>query len=148
MQINQLYHQGHEIALHSISHSTSTEYWRSINVSQLNKEFVDQRQLMSKFANISLNELQGIRLPFLQMNGDSSFEMLNRAAMKYDCSWPSQLYTNPGMWPYTLDFRSNQDCVIGPCPMKRWNGTWVVPMLTWKDPRGYPCAMVDTCGEM
>lgn len=145
-QVNQIYSHGHEIALHSISHSASTEYWRTMNLTQMTEEFAGERHLISKFANIPLNAIQGIRLPFLQMSGDNSFEMLNRENILYDCSWPSRQY--PGMWPYTLDTRSTQDCVIGPCPEKQWNGTWVLPMVTWLDNRGFPCAMVDTCGDM
>ena len=117
-----------------------------MNVSQLTKEFGGERDLIAKFANIPSSAIQGIRLPFLQMSGDNSFQMLNEQKMLYDLSWPSRNY--PGLWPYTLDTLSQQDCVIGPCPKQQWNGTWVLPMLTWQDYRDFPCAMVDTCGDM
>jgi len=141
--VHKLYRQGHEIALHSISHVTNTDYWKKISVSDLTQEFVGQKILTSHFAKIPYDDLQGIRLPFLQMNGDNSFQMLNTERIGYDSSWPSQ--KAPGLWPYTLDTTSTQDCVIGPCPTNSWNGTWVQPMLSWKDPRNIYCSMVDMC---
>lgn len=145
MQVNELYSKGHEVALHSITHNASTDYWKQISVKGLTDEFAGERDLVAHFGNVPIEEVKGIRLPFLQMSGDSSFEMLNNEKLLYDCSWPSLNYVSPGLWPYTLDTKSDQDCVIGPCPSKSWNGTWVVPMLTWKDRNGYPCSMVDTC---
>lgn len=122
-----------------------SESWRDKSVADLTEEFAGERELIEHFARIPADDMNGIRLPFLQMSGDNSFEMLNTQRISYDCSWPSQQYVNPGMWPYTLDTKSKQDCVIGPCPSNSWNGTWVVPMLEWIDGRGYPCPMVDTC---
>lgn len=143
--MNSLYQSGHEIALHSITHSTATDYWKTISVHDLINEFSGERQLISTYGNISADSLQGIRLPFLQMSGENSFEMLNKENFLYDSSWPSLRYTNPGIWPYTLDTRSTQDCVIGPCPVRNYSGTWVLPMLTWVDQENIPCAMVDSC---
>ncbi|KAG4069627.1 hypothetical protein HA402_014650 [Bradysia odoriphaga] len=141
--VHKLYRQGHEIALHSITHLSSTEYWKKLSVSGLADEFAGQKVLTSHFAKIPADDLQGIRMPFLQMSGDQGFEMLNKERISFDSSWPSQ--KAPGLWPYTLDTLSTQDCVIGPCPTNSWNGTWVQPMLSWKDPRNYYCSMVDMC---
>lgn len=99
-------------------------------MSELKDEFVGQKYLTSHFAKIPFDDLQGIRMPFLQMNGDKSFEMLNKDGINFDSSWPSQ--KSPALWPYTLDTISTQDCVIGPCPTQSWNGTWVQPMGSWK----------------
>lgn len=144
-KVHNLYKSGHEIALHSITHNVSTDYWRSISIENLTAEFGGERQLISHFANISSSSLQGIRLPFLQMSGDNSFEMMYREKFLYDSSWPSQLQTSPGIWPYTLDYKSSQDCVIGPCPQQNYSSVWVLPMLTWFDQKNIPCSMVDTC---
>lgn len=145
--VNQLYNQGHEIALHSITHNTTTGYWRDMSVDRLGREFADERRLISKFADIPLNEMQGIRLPFLQMSADNSFEMLQREQLLYDCSWPTR-QVSPGLWPYSLDYASSQDCVIGPCPVQNHSQVWVLPMLAWKDPRNEICAMVDACLDL
>lgn len=146
--VHQLHAKGHEIALHSITHSSNTLYWRTANFSLLTDEFAGERTLMSHFAKIPAGDIQGIRMPFLQLAGETSFEMLKNNSLSFDASWPSQQYLEPGLWPYTLDTRSNQDCPIGPCPVESWPGVWVAPMLNWKDRSGVVCAMVDTCVDM
>lgn len=64
-----MYQNGHEIALHSISHTTDTKYWREASVELLNKEFGGEIELISKFANIPKEDIHGLRIPFLQMSG-------------------------------------------------------------------------------
>lgn len=107
------------MALHSITHTVSTDYWRNISVDDLSKEFAGERDLVSKFANVSADDLNDIRLPFLQMSGDNSFEMLNKNRFLYDCWWRSQHFVSPGMWLYTLDARSAQDYVTGAVPQQQ-----------------------------
>jgi hypothetical protein len=57
--INELYNNGMEIALHSISHQTPQSYWAQATPETIKKEFADQRLLMSHFANIPVNAIQG-----------------------------------------------------------------------------------------
>lgn len=68
-KVNDLYQNGHEIALHSITHSSLTTYWQTISKEDLLKEFGGERELVSYFANIPIEDIQGIRLPFLQLSG-------------------------------------------------------------------------------
>lgn len=74
--------------------------------------------------------------------------MISEVNLTYDCSWPTLTFRNPGLWPYTLDYQSDQDCPIGPCPTKSLPGVWVVPMIDWVDLDGTVCAMVDSCQIM
>ncbi|XP_045762230.1 chitin deacetylase 8-like [Maniola jurtina] len=143
--INELYNDGHEIALHSISHRNSMEYWRDASVSTMMSEIGDQRSQIAHFANIPVNTIHGVRLPFLQMSGNSSFQMKAGAGLTYDSSWPTIAFQDPGLWPYTLDYRSVQDCIIPPCPTASIPGPWVLPMVAWTDLSGFPCSMVDNC---
>lgn len=147
-QVHELFADGNEIALHSISHVTNTNYWKKISVEDLTKEFVGERELISKFAKIPIEDIQGLRLPFLQLSGNNSYHMMHENNFKYDISWPTQNYIAPGLWPYTLDHRTTQECVIGPCPSEELTGTWVIPMLDWKDLDGNSCAMLDACITM
>lgn len=141
-----MYKAGHEIALHSISHITNTEYWKNISVDALVKEFDGERQIVNQFAGVKKEDIQGLRLPFLQMNGDNSYEMMSKAGFVYDSSWPTQNMIEPPIWPYTLDYNTpTQDCPIGPCPKKEHKGVWVMPMVNWRDENKVPCAMVDSC---
>lgn len=144
---NQLYRKGHEIALHSISHNATTEYWKKATIETLTREFGDQREIMTHFAKIPKEDIQGVRLPFLQMC-ENSFQMLQEQGLLYDYSWPTIHHRVPGMWPYSLEYRSKQDCVIGPCPKESYPNVWVMPMISWADEQGIFCSMVDTCVNM
>ncbi|XP_004517389.1 uncharacterized protein LOC101459137 [Ceratitis capitata] len=143
--VNALYQQGHEIALHSVTHGTGTDYWREADVELLMAEFGEQIEMLMKFAKVSRKHIRGLRLPFLQSAGNNSYEAAKRLGLLYDSSWPTQRYRSPAMWPYTLDYRSTQDCQIGPCPNAAIPGFWINPMVTWLDTAGYSCAMIDGC---
>jgi peptidoglycan/xylan/chitin deacetylase (PgdA/CDA1 family) len=123
--VHELHANGHEIALHSITHKTNITFWAQASISQLRQELTDERALISKFANINAADIKGIRMPFLQMAGDAQFEMLREDGFLYDLSWPTLRQTSPGYWPYTLDYASTQDCVIGRCPKDSHPGVWV-----------------------
>ena len=101
----------------------------------------------------------GTRAPFLQGGGDNMFEMLSENNFNYDCSWPTRAYgyvdAENGLYPYTLDYSSIQDCPIEPCPKCSYPGTWVQPMIDLEDrwfnsnPQcpscGNVCSMLDFC---
>ncbi|RVE52174.1 hypothetical protein evm_003247 [Chilo suppressalis] len=143
--VNELYNNGFEIALHSITHRTPQTFWAEATKEDMRKEFADQRVQMAHFANIPLTAIQGIRMPFLQLAGNASFEVLKENDMLYDCSWPTRNFINPGIWPYTLHYASNQDCPIPPCPTASIPGPWILPMIGWIDQMGFHCSMADAC---
>ncbi|KAL0860476.1 hypothetical protein ABMA27_009857 [Loxostege sticticalis] len=143
--VNELYNSGFEIALHSISHRTPQTWWQNATVEDMKLEFADQRLQMQQFGNIPRDAIRGLRKPFLQLSGNSTFQMMKESGITYDCSWPTISFIDPGMWPYTLDHASTQDCPIGPCPSASIPGTWVVPMISWRDLQNTPCSMADSC---
>jgi len=66
--------------------------------------------------------------------------------LQYDCSRPTWVYMEPGLWPYTMDFDTEfQDCQIEPCAIDHYPGFWNVPMVDWTGGDGQPCAMLDSC---
>jgi peptidoglycan/xylan/chitin deacetylase (PgdA/CDA1 family) len=144
-KVHDLYVKHHEIALHSITHQALTDYWRDITIEQLNREFGDEKVIITTFANIPPESIQGMRIPYLQLSGDNTFQVGKDLNLTYDCSWPTQTFRKPGLWPYTLDYKSNQDCPIGPCPADSIPGMWVVPMIDWTDQANIVCSMVDAC---
>lgn len=87
-------------------------------------------------------------MPFLQMAGNNQFKMMLENDLEFDLSWPTRNFVNPGLWPYTTDYLSAQECLIGPCPTESFPGRWVIPMLNWKDLNGTVCSMIDACVEM
>ncbi|XP_059056288.1 chitin deacetylase 8-like [Achroia grisella] len=142
---NELYNQGFEIALHSISHQEPTTYWEEATLEIMEREFADQKGQMAHFANIPYNSIDGMRIPFLQLGGNTSYQMIADHGLLYDHTWLTIANIDPGMWPYTLDYASTQDCVIEPCPTASIPGVWVLPMITWRDLNNSPCPMVDNC---
>ncbi|XP_075168298.1 chitin deacetylase-like 9 [Haematobia irritans] len=144
-KVNALYNEGHEIALHSITHGAGTDYWRNADVDLLMREFGQQIDMLERFAKIDRRHIRGMRLPFLQISGNNSFIAAKRLGLLYDSSWPTQQYRNPAMWPYTLDYLSLQDCQIRPCPTASIPGLWENPMVSWIDNEGYSCSMLDGC---
>ncbi|KAK4877639.1 hypothetical protein RN001_010145 [Aquatica leii] len=143
--VHELASKGHEIALHSITHQSNNSYWQNLDLEGYKREIADQINLVAHFANISNSSIKGIRVPFLQLGGNNSFQVIKDSGLTYDCSWPTQSYIDSGLFPYTLDYATNQDCPVGPCPNASIPGVWVIPMVDWRDQSNVPCAMVDQC---
>lgn len=133
------------IFFQNYSHSPYTSYWRNLTVDELVMEFGDQRDMMSHFASIPIDEIKGMRLPLFQLSGENSYKAMLESGLEYDSSWPTIKYVKPGLWPYTLDYLSTQDCSMGYCPQEPIPGAWIQPILTWQDENGAPCSMVDAC---
>jgi len=143
--VHDLWARGHEVALHSITHSSLTTYWKNLNVTMWEREVVDQREQMAYFANIPQQDIKGFRAPFLQTGGDNMYQVLSDGGFQYECSRPTLMQRKPGLWPYTNDYLSSQDCEILPCPIGSYPGFWTVPMLDMIGDNGEGCSMVDTC---
>ena len=87
------------------------------------------------------------------------FQMLKENNFDYDCSWPTRKFgyldAEAGLYPYTLDYKSVQDCPIEPCPKCSFPGLWVQPMIDLEDDwigsnpqypnNGNVCSMLDGC---
>lgn len=125
-------------------HSPIDTYWENISLSTFESEFGDMREIATNFAKIPRDDIQGMRLPFLQVSGNVSFEGMTRLNLTYDSSMPSR-FVNPAIWPYTLEYASSQDCMIQPCPTASFPDIWEVPMAMWFDLNNVPCSMVDGC---
>lgn len=57
--VNELYNQGFEIALHSITHQTPQTYWLEATKEDMKREFGDQKLQMAHFANIPYESIKG-----------------------------------------------------------------------------------------
>lgn len=143
--VNELYNTGFEIGLNSITWRFPQTWWATATLEELKQEIADQRIQMAHFANIPYDEITGVRLPFLQMSGNTSFQVIADSGLKYDYSWATLDYKNPGLWPYSLDYASIQDCVNLPCPTASISKAWVNPIVTWTDLNGFSCATLDGC---
>lgn len=143
--VHDLWQRGHEIASHSISHQTPTDYWKNLDYNGWVNEMYGLKEIASTFANIPMADIIGTRAPFLQGGGDVMLQALADNLFQYDCTEPTLIYTNPPLYPYTFDFRSIQDCEIPPCPQNSYPGFWEVPLVDFNTTNGFPCAMLDSC---
>jgi len=142
-----LYAEGHEIADHSITHET-TQAFKEADIDRWTKEICGMKKMLEIFGQVRADDVKGFRAPYLQPGGDEMFEAMARCGMLYDTSMPAA-ESDPPMWPYTLNFKSNQACKIPPCPENEHKGLWEVPMVYYHDMQKPPsvCAMVDACHD-
>lgn len=89
--------------------------------------------------------VSGFRAPFLAI-AENMYKALHLNGFTYDLSWPTGKYYEPPMYPYTLDYKSIQDCPVGECPVMSYPGLWVVPNIDLMNADGSVCgSMMDAC---
>ncbi|XP_046636843.1 chitin deacetylase 7-like isoform X3 [Daphnia pulicaria] len=142
--VNEFFNRGHEIASHSVTHKADFIYWKNTSVDFWEREAGRQRKIINTYANIPFDKIQGFRAPYLQTGGDATFIALNNLGMNFDSSLPSITFSDPPIWPYTLDHGITQDCVISPCITGKFPGLWEIPLLVFQNGNnGSICSMPD-----
>lgn len=100
---------------HSFGEAFSPKKWA--------REVAGQREILSAYGGVKLDDVRGMRAPFLSIGGNKMFKMLHDFNFTYDSSMP--VYENrPPSWPYTLDYKIFHDCMIPPCPTKSYPGEY------------------------
>ncbi|XP_033226362.1 uncharacterized protein LOC117178918 [Belonocnema kinseyi] len=141
-QVQNLYADGHELASHTVSHSFGEQFSHR----KWAREVAGQREILAAYGGVKLEDVRGMRAPFLSVGGNNMFKMLWDTNFTYDSSMP--IYENrPPSWPYTLDYKLFHDCMIPPCPTRSYPGLWEVPMVMWQDLNGGRCSMGDACSN-
>jgi len=144
---NALYVKGHEIASHTITRESMPAFQKA-DLDRWVKEIGGMKKILEIFGGIPAKDIKGFRAPFLHPGGDDMFEALNRSGL----SWDSSLIAgenNPPMWPYSLEYKSSQDCKVGPCPRNSHPGIWEVPLVQQMDDSEIQrvCSMIDACQD-
>ncbi|CAN7986912.1 unnamed protein product [Ixodes hexagonus] len=152
--VHELHHNGHEIALRSISDSSNMNYWKNLSSKGWKAEIYDQRTLIARSADIPASDIIGMRAPLLVTGGDNSYRMINETELQYDSSIPHlrvRGQQNP-VFPYTLNYGLQTVCLIPPCPKGKYGGLWTFPMNVFfrnrtseGELREFPCSTVDGC---
>lgn len=141
--VQQLSHEGHEIATETISlqhdlQDKGYEEWVG--------EMIGMREILRHFANISKNDIVGMRAPFLKPGRNAQYEVLEDFGYIYDSSISIPPLRTP-IWPYTLDYKIPHECKSGTCPTKSFPGIWEVPLNAHyvETYEGGHCPYLDQC---
>ncbi|XP_074602653.1 chitin deacetylase 7-like isoform X2 [Brevipalpus obovatus] len=120
-EIQWLAGEGHEIAIHSITHRLPEIWWTDqANYSQWAEEVIGMREIILKFANggssngvLTRDNIVGFRAPYMKPGGDPMFEMIHDFGLTYDSSIVAPRTPTP-IWPFTFDHRQPFDCSPNP----------------------------------
>ena len=125
-----------------VSHRLPINWWREAGYTGWEAEIRGQQSNLVERAGIPKNEIKGFRAPFLQVGADRQFQVLEDLGFLYESSLPTSII-DPPLWPYTLDYDTVQECMIGPCPTWSYPGLWEVPLVQYTDVNGVFCTMPD-----
>lgn len=70
---------------------------------------------------------QGLRAPFLQIGSNRQFLMMSEFGFVYDSSIVAP-FSDPPIWPYTLDYKPSHSCTFQSCPTRAHPGIWELPL--------------------
>ena len=139
--IKKLYDQGFEIGLHGLKKKSLASKLHSLEVAV-------QKYLLNRYARIPEKDIKGWRSSGLQSKGDDQFISLQKSKLLYDASLfvMTNLDNRTGMWPFTLDFGWQHNCMLQECPTKTYRGLWEVPAVPYVGiKKRYLCKFVDSC---
>jgi len=108
----------------SCSHSFGEKFSKQEWIKEVN----GQREVIHLYGGVKLEDIRGMRAPFLQTGGNRMFEMLYETNFTYDSSLPV-FENSPPFWPYTLDYALNHECMIPPCPTKSFPGYYLLILI-------------------
>ena len=126
--IRSLYDEGHEIAVHTMSHATGT----NSSLVRWRQEIAGAKRTLSRLCGIPAEDIVGFRAPFLAPN-DHVFRVLSERQFLYDASIierVSGLSTSPShlIWPYTLDGGLAQVASPSVAPQGPYPGLFEIPV--------------------
>lgn len=143
--VQALYSQRHEIADNSISRRLPISWWKNATEKEFTEEIAGMREILSKWGYVKAEDVKGYRAPYIQVGGNTEFKTLKDAGFMFESSMPTQMYRDPPLWPYTLEYRSTQDCVIAPCPTDSFPELWEVPLVDYNSKDGRLCNFITSC---
>ncbi|XP_047493237.1 chitin deacetylase 1-like [Penaeus chinensis] len=144
--VQKLWNDGHEIAVHSITHKGPESFWsNNATIEDWFDEFVGQANIINRFGGVRMEDLWGVRVPYLRVGWNRQFIMMREFGFVYDSSMAAP-FSNPPLWPYTLDYKMPHKCLgTGQkCPSRPFPGIWEI-VLNQLQTGEYTCAMMDQC---
>ncbi|OXU32100.1 hypothetical protein TSAR_002941, partial [Trichomalopsis sarcophagae] len=144
--VQQLWNLGHEIAVHSVTHRGPEDWWmKNATLEDWFDEMVGEANIINRFAGVRMEDMKGLRVPFLRVGWNRQFLMMQEFGFVYDSSIVAPP-SNPPIWPYTLDYQPPYGCTaVGQlCPTRSYQGIWEIPInpLFVEDQH---CQTLETC---
>lgn len=88
---------------------------------------------------------QGLRVPFLKLGWNRQYLMMKEFGFVYDSSIVAPAFTNPPLWPYTLDYKIPHECVgNNNCPTRSYPGVWEM-VMNQMEIDDVTCVYADQC---
>ena len=153
--VQELHRKGHEIGVFSITNNDNPNYWTKGSYDDWLAEMAGSRLITERFANISDQDIVGLRAPYLRVGGNTQFEMMSDQFFVFDASIAAPLGRVP-IWPYSLLYRMPHKCHgnAGNCP-SRSHSVWEMP-INELDRRDDPtfderlsgCHLVSSCSNI
>lgn len=109
-------------------------------------EMIGMREILRQFANVSANDVVGMRAPYLKPGRNTQYKVIEDFGYIYDSSVTVEPQAIP-VWPYTLDFKIPHECKSGTCPTRTFPGVWEVPLNAHyiESYEGGHCPYLDQC---
>lgn len=127
-------------------HREPEQWWsKNATIEDWFDEMVGQANIINKFASVRMEDLRGVRVPFLRVGWNRQFLMMKEFGFVYDASMVAP-FSNPPLWPYTLDYKMPHTCtgVQQNCPSRSYPGIWEM-VLNQMEAGEYTCGMIDSC---
>ncbi|KAK9882990.1 hypothetical protein WA026_001205 [Henosepilachna vigintioctopunctata] len=143
--IQKLWNLGHEIAVHSVTHRGPEQWWsQNATIEDWFDEMVGEANILHRFSKIKLDQIRGVRAPFLKVGWNRQFLMMKEFGFEYDSSIIAPV-SNPPYWPYTMDFKMPHKCSANQnCPTRSYPGLWEM-VINPLEAQQYSCPLVDSC---
>ncbi|XP_043270811.1 chitin deacetylase 1 isoform X2 [Venturia canescens] len=146
--VQYLWNVGHEIAAHSVTHRGPKEWWsKNATIEDWFDEMVGVANIINKYSAVRIGDIKGLRVPFLRIGWNRQFLMMSEFGFIYDSSIIAP-FTDPPIWPYTLDYRPPHDCSSSgqKFPTRAYPGLWEIPIneLTAGE---FTCTSVEDCTQ-
>ncbi|EFX88071.1 hypothetical protein DAPPUDRAFT_191866 [Daphnia pulex] len=130
--VNEFFNRGHEIASHSVSHKDDYPYWMNNSIAFWEREAGRQREIITTYSNIPMDQIQGFRTPYLQTGGDATFTALQNLGINFDSSLSTKNFMDPPIWPFTMDYGVTHECMVPPCSVETHPGLWDIPVINFQ----------------
>ena len=71
---------------------------------------VGQANIINRFGGVDMEDIRGLRVPFLSVGWNRQFLMMREFGFVYDSSIAAPV-SDPPLWPYTLDYQIPHKCI-------------------------------------